>query len=152
MKFCQIRYEGNLLAKMLLNCLNKNVYFSVQAAYIRKLQQQADSIKKLLKLLNSAGGSCADQDGGISNDDISRPAHPPEEEGYEQLWELGTNCNGEIPFYRVKYVGTGTGAVFKNCCNLCCGAGSGATGTFSFILAPLRPCIVFSVNKKEQIK
>ena len=89
---------------MLLNCINKNVYFSVQAAYIRKLQQQADSIKKLLKLLNSAGGSCADQDGGISNDDISRPAHPPEEEGYEQLWELGTNCNGEIPLYRFKYL------------------------------------------------
>ena len=78
--------------------------------------------------------------------------NPAEEEGYEQLWELGTNCNGEIPLYRVKYVGTGTGAVFKNCCNLCCGAGSGANGTFSFILAPLRPCIVFSVNKKEQIK
>ena len=104
MKFCQIRYEGNLLAKMLLNCLNKNVYFSVQAAYIRKLQQQADSIKKLLKLLNSAGGSSADQDGGSSNDDISRPAHPAEEEGYEQLWELGTNCNGEIPLYRFKYL------------------------------------------------
>jgi hypothetical protein len=75
------------------------------------LQQQADSIKKLLKMLNSAGsgtGSLGDsQQNGGSNDDMSRSGsnqsqhqlQEEEQEGYEQLWELRTNGNGETQKY-----------------------------------------------------
>jgi len=65
---------------------------AAQAAYIRKLEQQADSIRQLLKLLNNTGSST--QPAYQSSSEDMAPGRLEEEEGYEQLWELGTNCNG----------------------------------------------------------
>jgi hypothetical protein len=81
-----------------------NTIFPVKAAYIRKLQQQADSIRQLLKLLNSGTSSSSSQPAysKSSSEDMAQgnsgrlDNREEEEEGYEQLWQLGTNCNGEL--------------------------------------------------------
>jgi hypothetical protein len=72
--------------------------------YIRKLQQQADSIRQLLKLLNSTSSSSSQpaysksssEDMAQGNSGRLDNREEEEEEGYEQLWQLGTNCNGEL--------------------------------------------------------
>jgi hypothetical protein len=78
-------------------------FYPVKAAYIRKLQQQADSIRQLLKLLNNGTSSSSSQPAynKSSSEDMAqgngvRLDNREEEEGYEQLWQLGTNCNGEL--------------------------------------------------------
>jgi hypothetical protein len=82
------------------NVAQSKRFYPVKAAYIRKLQQQADSIRQLLKLLNSGTSSSSSQPAynkSSSEDNSGRlDNRDEEEEGYEQLWQLGTNCNGEL--------------------------------------------------------
>jgi hypothetical protein len=93
--------------------------FPVKAAYIRKLQQQADSIRQLLKLLNSTSSSSSQpayskgssEDMAQGNSGRLDNRQEEEEEGYEQLWQLGTNCNGELRG-RCMYFRQGCGSAF----------------------------------------
>ncbi len=90
-RICKLNSPNFSLKKKHLKTVN-NLF---QAAYVRKLEQQADSIRQLLKLLNNTGGSAVTTSTS-SKEGRSQGSggREQEEEGYEQLWELGTNCNG----------------------------------------------------------
>ena len=68
-------------------CPSCHILFLFQAAYIARLQQQAASIKSLLKMLNSSSG------GKIVNQNINATCNKSssslnETGGYESLWEV----------------------------------------------------------------